>query len=134
VVKVHKARSDDTFKVEVEFTHVPTKITTAQVSISLFQDRPAVDKALPRTLRIGLYSGDTILSEIKTVTFDSQQEEARQRESTILLTLSRAAEGFNNHEVSLRLDETLPGTHQVVPYKTHKIKLQRPFASDFDQF
>lgn len=134
VVKIHKARSDDTVKVEVELTHVPAKITTAQASISLFQDRPAVDKTLPRTLRIGLYSDDTVLSEIKTVTFDSQQEEARQRESTILLTLSRAAEGFNNHEVTLRLEEALPGTQQVVPYKTHKIKLQRPFASDFDQF
>lgn len=135
VVKIHKARSNDTVKVDVEFTHVPAKITTSQVSIALFQDRPAVEKTLPRTLRIGLYSADdTILSEIKNLTFDSQNEEARQRESTVLLTLSRAAEGFNNHEVSLRLEETLPGTHQVVPYKAHKIKLQRPFASDFDEF
>jgi uncharacterized protein (TIGR02687 family) len=135
VVKIHKARSNDTVKVEVEFTHVPAKITTAQVSFALFQDRPAVDKMLPRTLRIGLYSNDdTILSEVKTVTFDSPQEEARQREITILLTLSRAAEGFNNHEVWLRLEEMLPGTQQVVHYKTHKLKLQRSFASDFDEF
>jgi uncharacterized protein (TIGR02687 family) len=135
VVRIHKARSNDTTKVDVEFTHVPAKITTSQVSIALFQDRPAVDKVLPRTLRIGLYSNDdTILSEVKTVTFDSPQEEARQRESTILLTLSRAAEGFNNHEVFLRLEEMLSGTQQFVAYKAHKIKLQRPFASDFDEF
>lgn len=69
VVKIHKARSNDTVKVKIEFTRVPAKITTGQVSLGLFQDQPAVDKVLPRTLRIGLYSKeDTILSEIKTHT------------------------------------------------------------------
>jgi hypothetical protein len=77
---------------------------------------------------------DTILSEIKTYTFDSQQDEARQRESVHLLTLSRAADSFNNHEVDLRLEETVPGTNQVVTYKSHKLKLQKPFAGDFDEF
>ena len=91
VVKIHKARSNDTIKVDVEFTPVPAKITTGQVSLALFQDRPAVDKVLPRTLRIGLYSkDDTILSEIKTYTFDSQSDEARHRETVALLTLSRS--------------------------------------------
>jgi uncharacterized protein (TIGR02687 family) len=135
VVKIHKARANDTVKVEVEFTHVPTKITTGQVSFALFQDRPVGDKVLPRTLRLGVYSkDDTILSEIKTYTFDSQQDEARQRESVHLLTLSRAADSFNNHEVDLRLEETVPGTNQVVTYKSHKLKLQKPFAGDFDEF
>jgi uncharacterized protein (TIGR02687 family) len=135
VVKIHKARSNDTVKVEVEFTHVPNKITTGQVSFALFQDRPAVDKVLPRILRVGLHSKDNvILSEVKTISFDSQQEEARQRESTILLTLSRAADNYNNHEVLLRLEETMLGTNQVVLYKSHKLKLQKPFASDFDEF
>jgi hypothetical protein len=134
VVKIHKARNDDTAKVEVELTHVPAKITTGQISISLFQDRPALDKTLPRTLRIGLYSkDDKLLSEVKTHTFDSSQEEARQREIIVLLTLSRVADAFNNRDVYLRLEETVHGTNQVVLYKTHKLKLQKPFASDFDE-
>jgi uncharacterized protein (TIGR02687 family) len=135
VVKIHKARSNDTVKVEVEFTHAPAKITTGQVSLGLFQDKPAVDKVLPRTLRIGLYSKDhTILSEIKTQTFDSGSEEPRQREYVVLLTLSRSADAFNGQDVFLRLEETVLGTHQVVQYKSHKLKLQKPFASDFDEF
>jgi uncharacterized protein (TIGR02687 family) len=134
VVKIHKARSDDTERVEVELLRVPAKITTGQLSISLFQNRPALDKVLPRTLRVGVFAKDgTILSEMKTQTFDSIELEARQRETTMLLVLSRAADIFNNREVDLRLEEILPGTAQIVIYKTHSLKIQKPFTSDFDE-
>jgi len=134
VVKIHKARTDDTGRVEVELLRVPAKITTGQLSISLFQDRPAIGKVLPRTLRIGIFAKDgTVLSEIKTQTFDSKETEARQRETALLLVLSHAADSFNNREVDLRLEETVPGTNQVVTYKAHSILLQKPFTSDFDE-
>lgn len=134
VVKIHKARADDTGKVEVEVLRVPAKITTAQLSISLFQDRPAQGKVLPRTLRVGIYAKDgTSLSETKTQTFDSKESEARQRETTLILVLSTAADAFNNREVDLRLEETVSGTNQIVTYKTHSLKLQKPFTNDFDE-
>jgi uncharacterized protein (TIGR02687 family) len=135
VVKIHKARSDDTERVEVELLRVPGKITTGQLSVSLFQDRPAIAKVLPRTLRVGVFAKDgTILSEIKTLAFDSKDAEARHRESHVLLVLSHAADAFNNQDVELRLEETVQGTSQIVTYKTHSLKLQKPFASDFDDF
>jgi hypothetical protein len=134
VIKIHKARTDDTGRVEVELLRAPTKITTGQISIALFQDRPAVDKMLPRTLRIGVFAMDgTPLSEVKTQTFDSREAEARQRETAMLLILSHAADSFNNREVELRLEEIIPGTNQLVTYKSHSLKLQKPFASDFDE-
>lgn len=134
VVKIHKARTDDTGKVEVELLRVPTKITTGQISVALFQDRPAVGKILPRTLRIGLFAKDgTSLSEAKTITFDYNDDEARLRETSVVLALSHAADAFNNSEVDLRLEETVQGTNQIVTYKTHSLKLQKPFASDFDE-
>ena len=74
-----------------------------------------------------------MLSEVKTHTFDSKNEEARQREVTMLLVLSRAADTLNNRDVELRLEETLPGTNQIVVYKRHVLRLQKPFASDFDE-
>jgi len=133
VVKIHKARTDDTGRVEVELLRVPAKITTGQLSIALFQDRPALDKVLPRTLRVGVFAKDgTSLSEIKTMTFDSKETEARQRETTMLIVLSPAADAFNNREVDLRLEETVPGTTQIVTYKTHSLKLQKPFTTDFE--
>lgn len=134
VIKIHKARTDDTGRVEVELLRVPAKITTGQFSISLFQDRPAVDKVLPRTLRVGVFAKDgTVLSEIKTQTFDSKETEARHRETTMVLVLSHAADSFNNKEVDLRLEEAVQGTNQIVTYKTHSLKLQKPFTSDFDE-
>ena len=133
VVKIHKARADDTGRVEVELLRVPAKITTGQLSIALFQDRAAVGKVLARTLRVGVFARDgTVLSEIKTQAFDSKDTEARQRETTMLLVLSHAADAFNNSEVELRLEETVPGTNQIVTYKTHILKLQKPFTSDFE--
>lgn len=134
VVKIHKARADDTGRVDVEILRAPAKITTGQLSISLFQDRPALNKVLPRTLRIGVFAKDgTVLSEIKTLTFDSKATEPRQRESSMLLVLSHAADAFNNRDVDLRLEETVSGTTQIVTYKTHSLKLQKPFTSDFDE-
>ena len=133
VVKIHKARTDDTGQVEVELLRVPAKITTGQLSIALFQDRPAVAKVLPRTLRVGIFAKDgTSLSEIKTQTFDSKETEARNRETTLLLVLSPAADAFNNREVELRLDGTVPGTSHSFVYKTHSLKLQKPFTTDFE--
>lgn len=61
------------------------------------------------------------------------QTEARLRETPLLLTLSHAADAFNNRDVDIRLEETVQGTNQIVTYKTHNIRLQKPFASDFDE-
>jgi uncharacterized protein (TIGR02687 family) len=134
VVKIHKARSDDTSRVEVIISRIPAKITTGQFSIAVLQESPAFDKMLPRTLRMGVFAKDgTLLSEMKTMTFDSKEEDARRRETIILLTLSNAADAFNNRDVDVRLEETLQGTNQTVIYRAHTIKIQKPFTSDFDE-
>lgn len=133
VVHIHKARTDDTGRVSVELLRVPAKITTGQVSLALFQETPVATKLLPRELRIGVFANDgTVLSEIKTLKCDFADEEPRKREVGVILILSSAADGYNNKMVEIRLEETLPGTKQTVTYKTHPIKLQKPFASDFD--
>jgi uncharacterized protein (TIGR02687 family) len=134
VVKIHKARSDDTERVEVDLLRVPAKITTGQISLSLFQEKAVVGKVLARTLQVGIFAKDgTPLSEVKTQVFDSPDTEARNRETTMLLVLSHAADAFNNSEVDLLLKERVLGTDQFVTYKTHGIKLQKPFMSDFDE-
>jgi hypothetical protein len=133
VLHVHIARADDTEPVEVDLLRVPAKITTGQITLALYQDRPVADKVLPRTLRAGLFAPDgTPLSEVRTFVFDSADPEPRQRETSAGLTLSRAADAYNNREVEIRLVETLPGTTQTAVYKSYKVKLQKPFASDFD--
>lgn len=135
VVRIHKARTDDTTRVSVDLLRVPAKITTGQLSVVLYQERPVAEKVLPRTLRLGVFAKDgTVLSEVRTITFDTAEMEARLRETTVLVTLSHEADAYNNQEVELRLEETIPGTSQTVTYRKHGLKLQKPFASDFDEF
>jgi uncharacterized protein (TIGR02687 family) len=134
VVHIHKARADDTERVSVELMRVPAKITTGQVALSMYQEKPVTAKLLPRELRVGVFAKDgTPLSEIKPLKCDSGEGEARKREISVVLVLSRAADDYNNKEVEIRLEETLPGTSQAVIYKFHPVKLQKPFASDFDE-
>ncbi len=135
VVHINKSRSDDTGRVSVEIIRMPTKLTTGQIALSLYQEKPVTPKLMPRALKIGVYASDgQAISEVKAITFDSKDEEARKREMSVAVVLSKAADNHNNTTVEIRLDETLPGTSQTVTYRTYSIKLQKPFASDFDEF
>jgi uncharacterized protein (TIGR02687 family) len=135
VVHINKSRSDDTGRVSVEIIRMPSKLTTGQVALSLYQEKPVTSKLLPKSLKIGVYAPDGLaISEIKAITFDSKDEEARKREMAVALVLSKAADQHNNSTVEIRLDETLPGTSQTVTYRSYPIKLQKPFATDFDEF
>jgi len=133
VVKIRKTRSDDITQVNIDFLRVPTKITTGQLSIALYQEHPVGEKIRPRTLRVGLYAKDGApLSEVKTIIFDSKESEPRLRETPLLLVLSGAADAQNNRIVDLRLEETVQGTAQWVTYRSHELKIQKAFMSDFD--
>lgn len=134
VVKIHKKRSDDTGTVDIDLLGVPTKITTGRLSVTLFQRQVVAGKMLPRTLRIGVFGKDgTSISEQRTLTFDSAVEEARLREQSVMLVLSAAADKMNNQDVQVRLEELVQGTtNQWVTYRSHILRLQKPFTSDFD--
>ena len=135
VVHINKSRSDDTGRVSVEIIGMPTKLTTGQVALSIYQEKPVTPKLLPRALKVGVYTSDgQAISEIKALTFDSKEEEPRLRETSVALVLSKAADSQNNTTVEIRLDETLPGTNQTVPYRSYSIKLQKSFDTDFDEF
>ncbi len=133
VVKIRKTRTDDVVQVGIDILRVPPKITTGQLALSVYQEQAVADKVRPRTLRIGLFAKDGgQLSELKTITFDSKEPEARMRETPVLLVLSGAADGQNNRTVELRLEEPVQGTSQWVTYKMHDLKIQKAFMSDFD--
>ena len=133
VVKIRKTRTDDVVQVNVDILRVPAKITTGQLAVAVYQEQAVADKVRPRTLRIGLFAKDGAqLSELKTITFDSKETEARMRETPVLLVLSGVADAQNNRTVELRLEETVQGTSHWVTYKMHDLKIQKAFMSDFD--
>jgi uncharacterized protein (TIGR02687 family) len=134
VLRIQKTRVDDTERVEIDLLRAPTKITTGRVSLTFYQDRPIATKVLSRSLRIGIFTAEgAAISELKTLKFDSAEAEARQRETTVDLALSRAADPHNGREVEIRMEEMTSGNQNALPYKTHRLKLQKPFATDFDE-
>ena len=135
VVEVHKARSSDVEKVDVDVIRPASQITTGQVTINLYQEQPVSEKCLPRELRIGFYSATGMaLSEIKTLRFDSDNADARARERKAQFVFSQEAAKFNNQDVVMRLEEAIPGTNQFVIYREFPFRLKRAFETDFDHF
>jgi len=137
VVRIHKARADDTGRVDADLLRVPSKITTGQISLAIYQEQPITLKLLSRQLKVGVFARtddgkETELSDIKSVLCESKESEPRLRETIVNLAITAAIDQFNNRTVEIRLLEILPGTNQSVIYKRYPIKVQKSFTSDFD--
>jgi uncharacterized protein (TIGR02687 family) len=132
VLTVNKKRKSDTRLVNVEVWPESDKITTGQVVVRLFQSEPVSDKVQPRTVRAGLYVGETLISNQVELTFDQQSTDKRDRYQTADVLLSKDANDYNNRAVEFRLDERIPNTNQWRLYAKTVYTLKRSFASDFD--
>jgi hypothetical protein len=73
-----------------------------------------------------------LLSDSKSLRFDSTAADVRQRERVVRFVFSREADAFNNQDIVLRLEEAIPGTSQFAPYTEFSYRLRRAFESDFD--
>ena len=79
VLRVNKKRKSDTRPVNVEVLPETDKITTGQLVIKLLQTEPVSDKIQPRTLRAGIYVGDTLISNQPELVFDQPSDDKRDR-------------------------------------------------------
>lgn len=132
VLTVHKKRKSDTRPVNVEVLHERDKITTGQLVVKLLQSEPVSDKVQSRTLRAGVYFGETLISSQPELVFDQTSEDKRERCQSAHLLLSQDANEFNNRMVEFRLEEQIPGTTQWRTYQQAPYLLKRSFTSDFD--
>ena len=132
VLTVNKKRKSDTRLVNVEVWPESDKITTGQVVVRMFQSEPVSEKVQPRTVRAGLYVGETLISNQIELTFDQTSAEKRDRYQSAHMLLSKDANDFNNRAVEFRLEERIPNTHQWRLYTKAMYTLKRSFASDFD--
>lgn len=134
VLAVNKKRKSDTRLVNVKVLPDTDKITTGQLVVRLFQSEPVSDKVQPRTLRAGLYVGETLISNDPPpeLTFDSTLPEQRDRYQSIQLLLNKDAHDYNNRVVEFRLEERIPNTNQWRVYEKAIYTLKRSFTSDFD--
>jgi len=132
VLAVNKKRRSDTRLVNVEVWPESDKITTGQVVVRLFQSEPVRDKVQPRTLRAGLYVGETLISNLVSLTFDQTSDDKRDRYQSAQMLLSQDANDYNNRAVEFRLEEQIPNTSQWRVYAKAIYTLKRSFTSDFD--
>jgi uncharacterized protein (TIGR02687 family) len=132
VLTINKKRRSDTRLVHVEVLPESDKITTGQLVVKLFQSEPVSEKVQPRTVRAGLYVGETLISNQPELTFDQESSDKRDRYQNANMLLSQDANEFNNRAVEFRLEERIPNTSQWRPYQKALYTLRRSFASDFD--
>lgn len=132
VLVVNKKRKSDTRPVNVEVWPESDKITTGQIVVRLFQSEPVSDKVQQRTLRAGLYVGETLISNLANLTFDQTSPDKRDRYQSTRMLLSQDANDYNNRAVEFRLEERIPNTNQWRVYAKAIYTLKRSFASDFD--
>ena len=132
VLTINKKRKSDTRLVNVEVLPESDKITTGQVVVKLFQSEPVGEKVQPRTVRAGLYVGETLISNEQELTFDQESTDKRDRYQSAHMLLSKDANEFNNRAVEFRLEERIQNTNQWRVFAKAMYTLKRSFASDFD--
>lgn len=132
VLAVNKKRKSDTRLVNVDVWPESDKITTGQVGVRLFQTEPVSDKVQARTLRAGLYVGETLISNVVDLTFDQTSSDKRDRYQSVRMLLSQEANDYNNRAVEFRLEERIPNTNQWRVFAKAAYTLKRSFTSDFD--
>ena len=132
VVTVNKKRKSDVRLVNVDLMPETDKITTGQLAVRFLQREPVTDKIHPRRVRLGLYVGDTLISDQPILTFDSSSEDQRQRYQSATLYLTQDADDFNSRPVELRLEEPIPNTTQWKSFSKGHYTLKRSFTTDFD--
>lgn len=132
VITVNKKRKSDIRPVNVDLMPETDKITTGQLAVKLVQREAVTDKIQPRQVRLGLYVGDTLISDQPILTFDSASDDQRDRYQKAVLYLTQDADQYNNRPVELRLEEPIPNTTQWKLFSKGSYTIRRSFTTDFD--
>jgi uncharacterized protein (TIGR02687 family) len=134
VIKINKKRTSDTTAVEVDILRGASSIiTSGQIAVMFYQLEAVTDKVQPRALRAGIFSqSGELLSDSHELNFCIQSQNPREREFKVAFVLSRKADEVNGQEVSLRLEEKIPGTERYKVYRAVQYTMRRSFTSDFD--
>jgi len=132
VITVNKKRKSDIRPVNVDLMPETDKITTGQLAVKLLQREPVTDKIQARQVRLGLYVGDTLISDQPVLSCDSASDDQRDRYQKAVLYLTQDADQYNNRPVELRLEEPIPNTTQWRTFSKGNYTIRRSFTTDFD--
>lgn len=133
VVAINKGRADDTQPAGVRLVLRTNLITTGQVLGEVFQEDPVGRKILPRTVKVGVYGGDTLISTIREFDINRTSENARDRHFEFQLTLTPESEDFNRAtNVAVVMHGWLDKAKRWDVLASVDCTINRSFTSDFD--
>lgn len=140
VVSINKGRSASGDRRAVNFTILQSTnlITTGQITVDFVQSEPVGGKIRERTVYVGLYGRNAdglqipISNEVLLV-FDSPSTEPANRHRTATFVLTKEADVFNNHTITLLCYEDMEGSAARRPLEQKaQFTLKRAIASDDD--
>lgn len=133
VVAINKGRQDDTRQVSVRLAPRTNTITTGQVLGEVFQEEAVGGKTLPRTVRVGVYGGDKLISTTKEFEINRTSETPRDRHYEFQLALTPESDDFNRApNVAIILHTWVEKAKRWDVFASVDCTINRSFISDFD--
>jgi uncharacterized protein (TIGR02687 family) len=115
-----------TKKVDVQVLGVNHKITTPRYRFMLLQTEPVSDRVKAATLKVAVYEGSTAVTNIASVTFDSESQSIDERTKEVVLTLAdRKFDKRTKYRLVLRDSET------DIEQSSIDVTIDRTFSDDF---
>ncbi len=135
IIEINKARKSDIEQVEVDIISSGSNITSNTTPVNFYQKQPISDKIQQRQIRASFYtSDDNLISDVKTILFNSADDDAGAREQRQVFHFTSNASKYNGQDVTLKLEEQISGTNQYKTYKTITYRMLIAFTSEFDEF
>jgi hypothetical protein len=126
-VEVQRGAENEAQPVSVDRIKPSTNmITTGLLAFTLYQEEPVSEKVRKRTLVVGLYAaGDRLISDEKTLVFNSPSEHAEDRATEVTLRLGPEADEHNNETVFLKLKEQEPNSNHYREIDSWEYRLNK---------
>lgn len=132
VLHINIKKNTDVGQVNVDILGKQANITTASLSVKLYQVDIANEKTKGVTLRLGFYdsTGD-IVSDSVVMTFDSTNNDSLQREQKHTFRFKNTISQLNGQEVVLRMERQIENTDQYAPYREEVYKVKVMFEVEW---
>ena len=112
--------------VDVQILGVNHRITTPKYRFQLLQTEPVSDKVKSTTLKIAIYENEDAVTNIESITFDSDADNIEQRTKQVVLVLE---ERSFNKKTQYRL--VLRDAKTDIEQSSLNVVIDRTFSDDF---
>jgi uncharacterized protein (TIGR02687 family) len=114
-------------QVAVQVLGAKHKITTASHRFVLLQMEPVSDRVKAIVVKVAIYEGDDVVTNVETVTFDSQSSTIDERQKPVILTLvDHEYDKRKPYRLLLRDSET------GIEHQSVDVTIDRAIIDDFD--